>query len=637
MKDGFIKVAAGLPNIIVADVLFNTESIKEIITKAHSQQVNLLVLPELCITGYTCGDLFFNDALIAAAKNALLEIAEFTKDKYPIVILGLPITYSSKLYNCAAVLQGGRILGIVPKTFIPSHTVINESRYFDSAESLTKGAFIVFNKGLAVDFGNDIIFCNEDFEDFSFAAEICEDLFAPNPINQKLSLAGANIIVNLAACNQTVGKADYCKRLVEEASARLNCGYVLASSGAGESTTDTVFAGFSFIAENGEIIAENNPFSDNDIIISEIDVKMLSGEKLKNTSFLPKDELRRNYFIQDITDTVITRKIEQNPFLPKKVNRNDRLEEILQIQSHGLAGRLTHTKAKKAIIGISGGLDSTLALLVAIRAMKLLDRPSTDILAITMPCFGTTKRTRSNSEILCLELGVDFKEINITNAVNQHFKDIEQSETVFDATYENSQARERTQVLMDIANKENGLVVGTGDLSELALGWATYNGDQMSMYGVNAAVPKTLIRHIVNYEALTSGEALKNVLLDILDTPVSPELLPANSNGEIAQKTEDLVGPYELHDFFIYYMLRFGMAPKKIFRLACCTFKDYDKETILKWLKIFTKRFFTQQFKRSCLPDGPKVSDISLSPRGDWQMPSDASFNLWMKELEEIE
>ena len=638
MKDGFIKVATGTPQVFVADVAANTESIKEIILKADTKKVNLLVLPELCITGYTCGDLFFNDALISAAKVALLELAEFTKNKYPIVVVGLPIAYSSKLYNCAAVLLDGSILGLVPKTYIPSHTATNESRYFDSAENLPEGAFIVLNSEYGTDMRNDLIFSDEAFEDFTFAVEICEDLFAPNPVSQKLCLGGANIIVNPAACNHTAGKADYCRSLVKEASQRLNCGYVLASSGSGESTTDTVFSGFSVIAENGEIIAENKPFCNNDLTVSEIDVKMLSSERRKNSSFLQKSEPCINYFNQEINETELTRIIPQNPFLPDTTNKNSRLEEMLQIQSHGLARRIKHTYAKKAVIGISGGLDSTLALLVAVRAMKLLQRPATDILAITMPCFGTTSRTRSNSEILCMELGVDFKEINIASSVKQHFKDIEQSDSVYDATYENAQARERTQVLMDTANKENGLVIGTGDLSELALGWATYNGDHMSMYGVNAGVPKTLIRHIVNYEAQNSCDQLKNVLLDILDTPVSPELLPADTNGDIAQKTEDLVGPYELHDFFIYYMLKYGFAPEKIYRLACLAFaEDYDKETVLKWLKIFTRRFFTQQFKRSCLPDGPKVCDISLSPRGDWQMPSDAVCNLWLNKLNDIQ
>lgn len=636
MKDGFIKVAAAVPQITVADVSANTENIKRFIFAADKAKVNLVVFPELSVTGSTCGDLFFNDTLITAAKNALLEIAEYTADKYPIVVVGLPMVCDSRLYNCATVIKGGKVLGIIPQTHIPSDSAVNYSRYFDSAKNIDCG-YVWINNDYGVDFRNDIVFENEELEEYSFGITFGADLTAPVSYNQSLCLNGANIILNLAAFNQTAGKYDYYKNLMLTDSLRLNCGYVLASAGIGESTTDTVFSGFSVITENGKIIAENKPFGENNMIVSEIDVKMLCCERRKNTGFNQKKDCFSIYFNQEITETEITRKIEKNPFLPQTVNKNEYLEEILQIQSHGLARRISHTHAKKAVIGISGGLDSTLALLVAVRAMKLLNRSATDILTITMPCFGTTKRTRSNSEILCNELGVEFKEINIANAVKQHFKDIEQSDSVFDATYENAQARERTQVLMDIANKENGLVVGTGDLSELALGWATYNGDHMSMYSVNGGVTKTLVRHLVEFEAENLSEALKNVLLDILDTPVSPELLPADNNGDIAQKTEDLVGPYELHDFFIYYMLRYGFAPKKLYRLALIAFTGiYDSETVLKWLKIFTRRFFTQQFKRSCLPDGPKVGEISLSPRGDWQMPSDAGFNLWMSELEDI-
>jgi len=638
MKDGFIKVAAGIPEVTVADTSANTQAIKNIIVKADENKVNLLVLPELCITGYTCGDLFFNETLTNNAKASLFELADFSKDKYPIIIVGLPLVYSSKLFNCAAVLHQGEVLGIIPKTFLPNHAEFNEKRYFESASVLGNDIFELYTNEKSIDFGTDIIFRHEGMKNFSFGVEICEDLFAPTPVNQRLASGGANIIVNPAACNQTIGKTEYCKNLISSTSARLNCGYVLASSGKGESTMDTVFAGFSAIAENGKIIAENKPFSKNDIIISEIDVNSLSNERYKNTSFtLPTEEICINYFYQEICDTVITRHIERNPFLPESIDSAQRAEEILQIQSHGLARRLAHTHAKTAVIGISGGLDSTLALLVSARAMKLLGRPMTDIIAITMPCFGTTKRTRSNSEILCNELGVTFKEVNITAAVKQHFADIGQSETNFDVTYENSQARERTQVLMDIANKENGLVIGTGDLSELALGWATYNGDHMSMYGVNCDVPKTLIKHVVKHEAENSEKELKKVLLDILDTPVSPELLPADSKGEIAQKTEDLVGPYELHDFFLYHTVRYNEGPAKIFRLACIAFPDYEKSTIKHWLATFTRRFFNQQFKRSCLPDGPKVGSVALSPRGDWKMPTDASSTLWLKEIEKIE
>lgn len=635
MRDGFIKVAAGIPQVHLADVTANTNSIKGIIAKADSEKVNLLVLPELCITGYTCGDLFFNDTLISAARSSLLEIADFTNGKYPVVVVGLPLNYNGKLYNSAAVIHNGKFLGIVPKTYLPNHCEFNEQRYFDCITDLDEGLYTLLKAECGVDISRDLIFVSENF---SFGVEICEDLFSPEPRNQKLALAGAQIIVNPAACNQTVGKAEYCKSLIKDATTRLNCGYALASSGIGESSTDTAYGGLAFIYENGKLLTESKPFSDDDLVITEIDVKLLNSERQKNTSFKQSDkDFRKVYFSQEVIVTELTKNISKTPFLPDNINTNEYFEEILQIQSNALARRFSHAHSKTAVIGISGGLDSTLALLVAVRTMKILNRPLTDILAITMPCFGTTSRTRSNSQILCEELGVSFKEINITDAVTQHFKDIGQDKDTFDITFENSQARERTQVLMDVANKENGMVIGTGDLSELALGWATYNGDHMSMYGVNSGVPKTLIRHIVRYEAENSDGALKTVLLDILDTPVSPELLPTANDGSIAQKTEDLVGPYELHDFFLYYMLRYGFSPRKISRLCVLAFPDYDKEIILKWLKIFTRRFFTQQFKRSCLPDGPKISDISLSPRGDLRMPTDASFNLWLTELDQIE
>ncbi len=634
MRDGFIKVAAGIPQVHLADVSANTKSIKEIILKADNHKVNLLVLPELCITGYTCGDLFFNDALISAARSSLLELAEFTKGKYPVVVVGLPLSCNGKLYNCAAALLDGKILGVVPKTHLPNHCEFNEQRYFNCITNSAEGSYVSLSENYGVDISSNVIFVSNNF---SFGIEICEDLFAPKPLNQKLALSGAQIIVNPAACNQTVGKAAYCKSLIKDATTRLNCGYILASSGIGESSTDTVYGGLAFIYENGKLLNENKLFAKDDLVITEIDVKLLNSERQKNTSFKSNNaDFKNVFFTQKPLPIELTRCIEKSPFLPNNTDLNDYFEEILQIQSHALARRFSHTHSKTAVIGISGGLDSTLALLVAVRAMRILSRPLTDILAITMPCFGTTRRTRSNSQILCEELGVNFKEINITDAVIQHFNDIGQNSNTFDVTFENSQARERTQVLMDVANKENGMVIGTGDLSELALGWATYNGDHMSMYGVNSGVPKTLIRHIVRYEAENSDGALKTVLLDVLDTPVSPELLPTDDDGKIAQKTEDLVGPYELHDFFLYYMLRYGFSPRKIFRLCVLAFEDYDKETILKWLKIFTRRFFTQQFKRSCLPDGPKISDISLSPRGDLKLPTDACFKLWLEELDEI-
>lgn len=632
MKDGFIKVAIGTPEIKVADVSSNAESIKQLILEANLKKVNLLVFPELCLTGYTCGDLFFNSALISAASKALLDIADFTKDKYTVAVIGLPLAYNQKLFSCAAVIYNGEILGIVPKTFIPNA----QSRYFSSSNKLQDGSFLVLNQDYVIGFSNDLIFTCEGLDEFTFGVEINEDFSALMPRNQSLALNGANIIVNLAAFGYTVGNFDLLKSSVNSISARLNCSYALASAGIGESTTNAVYSGLGIISENGKTIKEKHPFSENGLIISEIDVKKLSSLRQKNPLFEQEDSYRKIYFNQEIVETEITVKIEKNPFLPTDINEDVFLEEAIQIASNALARRLAHTCAKKAVIGISGGLDSTLALLTTARAMKKLKRPMTDILAITMPCFGTTKRTRSNSEILCNELGTDFKEINIKESVKQHFKDIEHSENEFDVTYENSQARERTQVLMDIANKENGIVIGTGDLSELALGWATYNGDHMSMYGINSGIPKTLIRHLVNHEAQLSNDGLKQVLLDILDTPVSPELLPADEKGEIAQKTEDLVGPYELHDFFLYHTVGYGESPAKIFRLASLAFPEYSKETIIHWLKTFTRRFFNQQFKRSCLPDGPKINNISLSPRGDWQMPSDAVCKIWLDEIESL-
>lgn len=634
MKDGFIKIAAGTPKVTVADCYANYRQIKDLITKADKEQVNLLVLPELCVTAYTCEDLFFNETLLSSAKKILLKTAKFTEDKYPVVVIGLPLLHGGKLYNCAAVLHRGEILGIVPKSFIPNHNEFSEKRYFASGSTINT---VIDLDGKYISFGTDLIFHNTQLCEFSFGIEICEDLFSPVPVSTSLALNGAHIIVNPAACSAVLGKTDYCKQLVTSQSARLNCGYVLVSSGEGESSTDLVFSGNSLIAENGKIIAENKPFDGNELLITEIDVKLLASERRKNTSFAPENDFQNILFEQDLIETEITRTISQMPFIPSGLQLNSALEEILQIQAHALKKRLAHTNCKKAVIGISGGLDSTLALLVTAKALKLLNRPMTDILAVTMPCFGTTKRTRSNSEILCNLLGTDFKEIDITASVRQHFKDIEQSENSFDVTFENSQARERTQVIMDIANKLGGLVIGTGDLSELALGWATYNGDHMSMYAVNAGVPKTLVRQLVNYVAQNSNEQLKNVLLDILDTPVSPELIPADEKGDITQKTEDLVGPYELHDFFIYYLLRYGFGMKKLYRLAKTAFcSKYSDEAIKKWLTVFAKRFITQQFKRSCLPDGIKALEIGASPRGDLQLPSDASYNLWSKEIEEL-
>lgn len=636
MKDGFIKVAAGVPKIAVASTNANSLEIKSLITKADKEKVNLLALPELCITGYTCGDLFFNQALISSAKDTILEIAEFTKGKYPVVALGLPYLFNSKLYNCVAVVFDGEILGLIPKSYIPDHNGFNEKRYFESGINIPENSVTVINNQI-VNIGTDLIFRNTNLDNFSFSAEICEDLFSPHQTAEDLCHLGANIIINASATNETVGKAAYRKNLVSVTSNRLHSGYVFVSAGEGESTTDMVFGGHSIIAENGKIIAENKPFGNNNLLISEIDTDLIVSERVKNTSFIPYDNGNVIYFEQDITDTKLTRNISSTPFIPEGYDTNTAAKEMLTIAANGLKKRIAHTGSKKAVIGISGGLDSTLALLTTAESMKLLGKPNSDILAITMPCFGTTKRTRSNSEILCELLGCEFKEVNITNSVKQHFKDIDQNENTFDVTFENSQARERTQVLMDVANKCSGLVIGTGDLSELALGWATFNGDHMSMYAVNADIPKTMVRSIVNYYAQNSDDKLKKVLLDILDTPVSPELIPADDNGEISQKTEDLVGPYELHDFFIYYHVRYGFSPRKIFRLAEIAFKNiYRRETIIKWLTVFERRFVNQQFKRSCLPDGPKVNDISLSPRGSLSLPSDADSSLWLKEIEQI-
>ena len=637
MKDGFIKVAAGVPRCTVADVKANTVEIKKLIDKADTAKINLLCLPELCVTGYTCGDLFFSDTLLTSAKNALKEIAEYTAGKYPVVIVGVPLLYSSKLFNCGAIISGGKILGIVPKTYMPNYNEFYEQRQFSSGVFVDKDTTLNIC-GTAVPFGTELIFSHNEMSDYTFGIEICEDLWAAATPSERLCRGGANIIVNPSASNEVIGKAEYRATLISSTSARLLCGYIYTSSGSGESTQDLVYSGHCLICENGTALTESAPFEEKELTVTEIDLKKLAGERHKNTSFEPLTGFKTVTFEQKQITTEITRSIAKNPFVPTDSGDiNSRAEAILKIQSYGLKKRLEHTRSKTAVIGISGGLDSTLALLVTVRAMKLLNRPLSDILAVTMPCFGTTSRTRSNSEKLCNLLGVSFKEVNITKAVNQHFADIAQDPQCLDVTYENSQARERTQVLMDIANKTGGMVIGTGDLSELAIGWATYNGDHMSMYAVNSSVPKTLVRYIIRHEAENAEPALKEVLLDILDTPVSPELLPADEKGEISQKTEDLVGPYELHDFFLYHILRNGESPKKIYRLALIAFNgDYDKETIKHWLTVFIRRFFSQQFKRSCLPDGPKVGSVTLSPRGDWRMPSDASAESWLKELENL-
>ncbi len=620
MKDGFIKVAAATPKIRVADVQFNSDNIIKDIKRAAEQGVKLIVFPELCITGYTCGDLFGQRLLIESASEQLSRIKEETKDLEIISVVGLPLVKSGKLINAAAVLYKGEILGTVGKKNLPNYNEFYEKRNFDDCLEV-----------------EPVIFRCKDMPEFSFGIEICEDLWIPEPPSAKLALGGAEIILNLSASNEMIGKAEYRRNLVTGQSGRLICGYVYASAGDGESTTDLVFSGHNLIAENGTLLKETKLF-ENEMIISEIDVFGLASERQKNTSFPKYNEVKTVEFEMNTADTALTRFYSPTPFVPSdKKHRAERCESILTMQSEGLKKRVEHTNAKSLVIGISGGLDSTLALLVCVKTMDRLKRSRKDIIAVTMPCFGTTKRTKSNAVQLCEALGVTIKEINIAESVLQHFKDIEHDIDNHNVVFENGQARTRTLVLMDIANQTNGLVVGTGDLSELALGWATYNGDHMSMYGVNGGIPKTLIRYIVGFYGDSSeDDQLKKVLYDILDTPVSPELLPAE-NGEISQKTEDLVGPYELHDFFLYYAIRRSFSPSKIYRLAVRAMEGrYSDEEIKKWLNNFYRRFFSQQFKRSCLPDSPKVGSVTLSPRGDWRMPSDAVAAEWLKEIEEL-
>ncbi len=618
MKDGFIKIAAATPEIKVADVRFNADNIIKDIKSAAEQGVKLIVFPELCITGYTCGDLFGQRLLIESAYAQLERIKEETSALEIISVAGLPLIRDGKLINAAAVLYKGEILGTVGKKNLPNYNEFYEKRNFEDCIC-----------------DEPVVFRCKNMPEFSFGIEICEDLWIPEPPSARLALGGAEIIVNLSASNEMIGKSQYRRELVTGQSGRLICGYVYASAGEGESTTDLVFSGHNLIAENGVLLKETKLF-ENQTILSEIDVFSLASERQKNTSFPKYNEVKTVEFEMEISHTELTRLYSPTPFVPSDTRgRAERCENILTMQSEGLKKRIMHTGAKSLVIGISGGLDSTLALLVCVKTMDRLKRSRKDIIAVTMPCFGTTQRTKSNAVQLCETLGVTLKEINIADSVLQHFKDIEQDINNHDVVFENGQARMRTLVLMDIANQQNGLVIGTGDLSELALGWATYNGDHMSMYGVNGGIPKTLIRYIVGFYSDSSrDQALKKVLNDILDTPVSPELLPAE-NGEISQKTEDLVGPYELHDFFLYYAIRRGFSPQKIFRLALRALGDrYSAEEIKKWLKNFYRRFFSQQFKRSCLPDSPKVGSVTLSPRGDWRMPSDAVAKRWLEDIE---
>ena len=641
MRDGFIKVAAVSPKLVVADTNYNTDRIKEYIDRADRESVNIIVFPELAVTGYCCADLFFSDMLIKSTYESLKTIRDYSKGKYPVIAVGTPLRCNSRLYNCAAVIHDGRILAFIPKTYIPNYNEFYEKRWFASGRDFESGdSFVVFD-GESIPVTVSDVFRHKSLDNYTFGVEICEDIWVCNPPSEKLCRKGAEIILNLSASNETVGKSEYRRLLVKSTSARLFCGYVYSSSGTDESTTDLVFSAHNIISDDGNIIAENPLFNDDSYITSEIDVNRIANERCKNTEFSAiTDSVAYIFFDQEIRNTTLTRSFPKNPFVPSdNLQVNERAETILKIQSYGLKKRFIHSHSKSLVIGISGGLDSSLALLAAVRTMDLMNLDHKNVIAVTMPGFGTTSRTKNNAVSLCEELGVTLREISIAAAVRQHFADIGHDESIHNVVYENSQAREHTQVLMDVANQCGGIVVGTGDLSELALGWATYNGDHMSMYGVNASIPKTLVRYIIRYEAENLGGSVRDILLDILDTPVSPELLPSDENGKISQVTEDLVGPYELHDFFLYYMMRCGFGPRKVFRIAEYSFMDdekYDKATILKWLKVFIRRFFIQQFKRSCLPDGPKVGSVSLSPRGDWRMPSDASFEIWMREADSI-
>jgi NAD+ synthase (glutamine-hydrolysing) len=637
MRQGFIKVAALTPKVTVADTQANRKEICRLMDEAEAKGAKILVFPELCITGYTCGDLFYQQVLLREAKKELLAIAKYTQRKDYLAFVGLPLEYNGKLYNVAAAVTQGKVLGLVPKTHIPNYNEFYERRHF--APGMKQPVPVALDEDTVVPMGTRVLFQCRQMPELKIGAEICEDVWAPNPPGVEHALAGATLLVNLSASDETTGKDMYRKSLVTGQSGRLICGYVYCSAGDGESTQDVVYSGHNLIAENGTLLAESRRFC-NESIYTELDMVRLNEERRRMSTFMTSDESYINVeFSLKEEKTELTRFVDPAPFVPgNKADREKRCEEIFMIQAMGLKKRLEHTHAATAVVGISGGLDSTLALLVMVKAFDLIGKDHKDIVAVTMPGFGTTDRTYDNAVSLIKSLGATFREVSIVDSVRVHFKDIGQDEAVHDVTYENGQARERTQILMDIANKSGGMVIGTGDMSELALGWVTYNGDHMSMYGVNASVPKTLVRHLVCYYADTcADETLQKVLYDVLDTPVSPELLPPE-DGKISQKTEDIVGPYELHDFFLYYILRFGCTPKKIYRLANYAFAGtYDTETIQKWLKTFYRRFFSQQFKRSCLPDGPKVGTVAVSPRGDLRMPSDASARIWMEELEHLD
>lgn len=642
MNYGFVKVAAAVPQVKIADCKYNAGQLESLIAIADGKGVQIIAFPEMCITAYTCSDLFGQQLLLEEAEMGLMQILNNTRQLDIISILGMPITVNSTVINAAVVIQKGRILGVVPKTYLPNYKEFYEQRWFTSALQVAEDSVRLC--GQIVPMGNNLLF---ETSDTIFGIEICEDLWSTIPPSSTLALQGAEILFNLSADNEGIGKHNYLCSLISQQSARCIAGYVFSSCGFGESTTDVVFAGNGLIYENGSELAHSKRFSfDEQLIISEIDIERLRAERRINTTFaaskgaIPSDKKPVCITTEYVNNKELnlTRTFDMHPFVPQGDTLNERCEEVFSIQVAGLAQRLVHTGAKTAVIGISGGLDSTLALLVCVRTFDKLELPRKNIIGVTMPGFGTTDRTYHNALSLMKSLGITIREISIKEACIQHFKDINHDINIHDVTYENSQARERTQILMDIANQTWGMVIGTGDLSELALGWATYNGDHMSMYGVNGSIPKTLVKHLVKWVAENDIDAESRItLLDIVDTPISPELIPADENGEIQQKTEDLVGPYELHDFFLYYFMRFGFRPSKIYYLANVAFKGaYDEETIKKWLSTFFRRFFNQQFKRSCLPDGPKVGSISISPRGDWRMPSDASSATWLKEIEDL-
>ena len=648
MKYGFIRVASAVPTVQVADCRRNVIEIESLIAQAEGQGVKIIVFPELCITGYTCQDLFRQQLLLDAAENAVMQLLDFTRQLDIISIVGLPIAVGDLLLNCAVVMQKGKIMGIVPKSYLPNYGEFYEKRWFASAHDL---------RPMTVHFAGFSGFVTADPQLFRtcdgvlFGVEICEDVWAPMPPSNHLAMAGADIIFNLSASDELIGKHDYLVSLLAQQSARTISGYVYSSAGFGESTQDVVYGGNALIYENGALLAEGERFATTaQMKTAQIDIERLRGERRNNTTFTAAQHLLRdeNIHIVDMEHTtprdfVLDRQVDAHPFIPSSGNMERSCNEIFSIQVMGLAKRLVHTHAKTVVVGVSGGLDSTLALLVCVKTFDRLKRDRKDIIGVTMPGFGTTDRTYTNAVNLMKSLGVTIREVSIAKSVMQHFEDIGHDASVHDVTYENAQARERTQILMDLANELGGMVIGTGDLSELALGWATYNGDHMSMYGVNASIPKTLIKYLVRFVSQQVDEQSALTLTDIIDTPISPELIPADADGNIKQKTEDLVGPYELHDFFLYYFLRHGFSPRKIFALAQKAFGPgdgsasvYDDATIAHWLKTFCRRFFAQQFKRSCLPDGPKVGSVSLSPRGDWRMPSDAVSTLWMEEAESL-